>query len=160
AFLSQVRALADADERLSLFEWCLYRILRHQLEARPAPRGTLTVAGAARERAVSLSVLAAVGQTDVAARDATFAAAARYLNEEAGIELTAPKRAVSLAQLEPALERLRLLKPLQKPLLLKTMARCINTDGRVTPSEAELLRAVAAILDCPMPPLLSGQSFL
>src|SRR5690606_30694361 len=67
AFLSQVRALADADERLSLFEWCLYRILRHQLEARPTPRGTLSVAGAARESAVLLSVLAAVGHTDVAA---------------------------------------------------------------------------------------------
>jgi len=33
----------------------------------------------------------------------------------------------------------------------------IAADGYVTLGEAELLRATAATLDCPMPPLLPGQ---
>jgi hypothetical protein len=35
------------------------------------------------------------------------------------------------------------------------MARCIEHDGQISAEEAELMRAVADILDCPMPPLLS-----
>ena len=43
------------------------------------------------------------------------------------------------------------------PQLLKAMARCIEHDGRISASEAELMRAVADTLDCPMPPLLSDR---
>ncbi len=40
------------------------------------------------------------------------------------------------------------------------MAICINADGVVTPEEAELLRAIASLLDCPIPPLLNQQKFI
>ena len=62
----------------------------------------------------------------------------------------------SLRDLEGALKKLEQLRPLQKPQLLKSLARCIEHDGRINPGEAELMRAVADILDCPMPPLLAG----
>ena len=34
------------------------------------------------------------------------------------------------------------------------MAICITHDGQINAAEAELMRAVAETLDCPMPPLL------
>jgi uncharacterized tellurite resistance protein B-like protein len=61
----------------------------------------------------------------------------------------------SLRDLEGALKKLEQLRPLQKPQLLKALARCIEHDGRISTGEAELMRAVADILDCPMPPLLA-----
>jgi len=45
-------------------------------------------------------------------------------------------------------------------MLLKAMVTCINTDGKVTAEENELLRAVGSLLDCPIPPLLDGQRYL
>jgi len=56
--------------------------------------------------------------------------------------------------LNKALDELVLLKPLQKPALLKACAACIAADKEVTPIESELMRAIAATIDCPMPPLL------
>ena len=36
-------------------------------------------------------------------------------------------------------------------------AACVAADHEVTVSEAELFRAIADTLDCPVPPLLPGQ---
>jgi hypothetical protein len=47
---------------------------------------------------------------------------------------------------------LRALKPLQKPALLKAMVSCMHHDGTVKDTESMLLRTVAALLDCPLPP--------
>jgi hypothetical protein len=66
--------------------------------------------------------------------------------------LLAPSR--ELKSLDAALKRLSQLLPLQKPRLLKAMATCIAHNGRINAAEAELMRAVADTLDCPMPPLL------
>ena len=87
------------------------------------------------------------------------AAAAAFAHAYAGlpfapVPLLAAERS-DLKALEAALGRLSQLWPLQKPQLLKAMARGIEHDGRITAEEAELMRAVADILDCPMPPLLS-----
>jgi hypothetical protein len=39
---------------------------------------------------------------------------------------------------------------------LKACAAAIRADGEVQPIEVELLRAVSASIDCPMPPLLAS----
>jgi len=41
---------------------------------------------------------------------------------------------------------------------LSACATAIALDGRVSASEAELFRVIAAWLDCPAPPLLPGQT--
>jgi uncharacterized tellurite resistance protein B-like protein len=43
---------------------------------------------------------------------------------------------------------------LQKPALLKAFVACITADKEVAAIEAELLRAIAATIDCPMPPFV------
>jgi hypothetical protein len=45
-----------------------------------------------------------------------------------------------------------------KQQLIGACARVIMFDREVTVDEAELLRAIADGLGCPMPPLLPGQS--
>lgn len=64
-----------------------------------------------------------------------------------------PSSQISLAQMDRALDRLTQLRPLEKPLLLKALKLCFEEDERITPTEAELYRAVADALDCPTPPL-------
>jgi hypothetical protein len=56
-----------------------------------------------------------------------------------------------------ALGRLILLAPRLKRSLLQAAAETVAFDRKVTLAEAELVRAVADALDCPVPPLLPGQ---
>jgi len=51
-----------------------------------------------------------------------------------------------------ALERLRHLAPFAKPGLLKACVATAGADGVFRIAEAELIRMVAATLDCPLPP--------
>jgi uncharacterized tellurite resistance protein B-like protein len=43
----------------------------------------------------------------------------------------------------------------EKAKLVKACAACVLADKKIEPIEAELLRAIADTLDCPMPPLLA-----
>jgi hypothetical protein len=58
-----------------------------------------------------------------------------------------------LPQVNAALDALQALKPLQKPAFLKACAALIMADGEAAVAELELFRALAAALDCPLPPL-------
>jgi tellurite resistance protein len=45
-----------------------------------------------------------------------------------------------------------------KERLLRACAACALADGRVAAAEGEIVRAVAASLGCPMPPLVPDAS--
>ena len=57
--------------------------------------------------------------------------------------------------LTKALEKINALKPLDKEKVIDACITVVTFDGKVLVPEAELLRAVCEILECPMPPLLS-----
>jgi len=65
--------------------------------------------------------------------------------------------ALSTAKVSESLERLRHLSPFAKPGLLKACFEAAAADGVLRLTEAELVRMVAATLDCPVPPLLAAQ---
>ena len=75
-----------------------------------------------------------------------------------GIELPGllPVAQLSTAGIGEALERLRHLQPFQKPRLLKACLEAAAADGKFRLAEAELVRAVAATLDCPLPPVIGA----
>lgn len=159
-FMATLGKLILADDRISLFEWCLFKILRFNLDERVDRRQKSTELQAlAADCEVLLSVLAASGHTDSQTAATAFARASAYLELGDSLAYRA-ETAGDTKALEKALDRLNQLKPLQKPMLLKAMATCINADGQVTAEESELLRAVGSLLDCPIPPLLPGQRFI
>jgi len=149
--------LIQADQTVELFEWAIYRILRHNVEpqAHNMPSNkTLKSLKPQVERL--LSALARAGHAD---NDGAFRAfnTARDQLPLGNLSL-ARAEDIDFPQLDGIVVQLKQLKPLQKPLLLKAMAACISHDGKVTAEEAELFRAVADSLDCPVPPLLPEQS--
>ncbi len=159
-FMSHLSQLIVADEHISVFEWCIFKILRYNLDQEIQTREKridLNTAGWASE--ALLSVLSFIGNTDEAKAEAAFNNSQTQLNLRQPISFKAEYRN-NTEVLEKATDLLKNLKPLQKPRLLKAMACCINADGIVTPEEAELLRAVASLLDCPIPPLLNQQKFI
>jgi tellurite resistance protein len=64
--------------------------------------------------------------------------------------------ALSTARIGEALERLRHLEPFSKPRVLKACLETAAADGSFRLAEAELVRAVAATLDCPIPPMIGA----
>jgi hypothetical protein len=61
------------------------------------------------------------------------------------------------ARVGASLERLRRLAPLAKPAVLKACFEAAAADGVFRLAEVELVRTVAATLDCPVPPVIAAQ---
>ncbi|MDQ7734434.1 M48 family metallopeptidase [Halomonas sp. SpR1] len=146
--------LIEADGQVTLFEWTLYQLLLSNLGQHGSGPANLKLNDLQRECQLLLTVLATAGQDDSVEVGAALNAAERGLP----FSLTATDDISDMRALSLAVERLRRLKPLHKPALLQAMARCIEHSGRILPAEAELFRAMADILDCPMPPLLSDEA--
>ncbi|MEQ8953852.1 MAG: peptidase M48, partial [Gammaproteobacteria bacterium] len=148
--------LIQIDKKINLFEWSLQKIVLHHLDAvfdkNPQRRlGKRDIKRCVDSCAVILSILAHSNRHENMDVAAAFAKGANRLPPE--IELR-PVTEIQFETLNNALDELVQLKPLQKPMLLKACAGIIAADGKVQVIEAELLRAIADTIDCPMPPLL------
>jgi Zn-dependent protease with chaperone function len=149
-FLARFDALIAADRRVTLEEFVLETLLRAVLAGPDAP-GTAPGAplDALREECALLLSLAA--HAGGAAAVPSFERAAA----DSGLRLAlVPAQAIRLESVRAAIARLRGLHSLQKPRLLKALAQIALADGNATDAEVELLRAISASLDCPMPPIL------
>ncbi len=153
ALLSNAHALAQAGGRLNLFGFLLLALLDRQFSEQPARL---------RERYRSftpvladihllLSALAHAGNPPAEAPVVYEKIMRRFSPAPPPILGITECR---IERLSPALSRLAELTPLLKSPLVNACADCILDDGRVEPAEAELLRAICAVLDVPMPPLL------
>ncbi|MFQ5416725.1 MAG: M48 family metallopeptidase [Myxococcota bacterium] len=162
-FADNVNRLIRADRKIDLFEWTLQRILLQHLapgfESVPVRRVKHGSLDRLRDHGrVVLSALAHAGGRSPAAAQRAFAQGAEDAALE-GLDLLDAGRS-GLAQIDEALFELDALAPLEKRRLLHACATTVCADRTVTVAEAELLRAVADSLACPMPPLLPGQTIL
>jgi len=153
-FLITVHKLIYADNRVSGMEWAVNHILRHHLLALPQGSQRYVLADLGSELSQLLSMLAYAGSKNLSECEAAFSAAVIELKME-GLSLV-EKQKLTLTDVDTALEKLNQLKPLQKPMLLKALSQCVMADGQITQREAELLRAMAAALDCPIPPIITS----
>jgi uncharacterized tellurite resistance protein B-like protein len=156
-FMTCFNELVAADNRLGLFEWTLYRIvlrhLRPQFEKTAAPRATFY--GLQRmgpQCSVLLSTLAYADNRREA--PAAFARGAAKL-PGVTLSLLTPEQC-GLEQLTCSLDDLGRVVDKKRRHLVDACAACICADREVTVAEAELLRGICDMLDCPMPPLLPG----
>ena len=158
-FSDALEWLVESDGQMELFEFVLQKIVRHQLASKFAPTRPATVQyytlkPLVPDCAVVLSALARVGSADEPEIQKAFGAGAPFLRAPANAELALlPAEQFGIAEVDAALNRLMLAAPIIKKNLLEACARVIGADGVIQEAEAELLRAVAETLDCPIPPL-------
>ncbi len=156
-FRQNLDVLIEIDSKITLREWSIRKIVTHHLDpvfmAKPgSAHQNLRLKQAADACAVLLSVLVYSGQQRGLSNDAAFNQAASQLKD---LKITLlDKSTINLDRLNRALDRLAMLKPLEKPGLLKACAACITADEEITSNEVEIYRAISAILDCPVPPLV------
>jgi hypothetical protein len=153
--------LIHADAHLDVFEFCLAKLLEtllnDELQAR-APHGKLSLEDAQNEIAVLFSALARLGSSDEQAARMAY---------EAGMSSVLPMRRPSYQpsgdwpeRLSDALPRLEDLHPFAKKAVIEGLVKTIVSDDVMTVEESELLRAVCALMHCPLPALVAfGQPF-
>ena len=87
-----------------------------------------------------------------------FATGAPYLRAPDDGDLALlPREQCGVDQIDAALNRLALAVPTIKKNLIEACVHTVGADGVMTESEAELLRAVADTLDCPIPPFVQTE---
>jgi uncharacterized tellurite resistance protein B-like protein len=153
ALSGRLQALVAADARITLEESLLLTLARRHLAPAVgrAPvrfRSILEVRDDAR---LALSLLAHAGDGDTAA---AFERGVARL-ELAGATLVA-REAMDFARVGDALGRLAALAPFVKGRLLEACVETVIADASVSVVEGEALRAVAAALDVPVPPVLAA----
>ena len=65
-----------------------------------------------------------------------------------------PKSEFSLDAAGAALANLMSVAPLAKAILVKALFAVVSADGTIRLMEAELMRLIGAVLECPLPPLI------
>ena len=154
AFLAEVGRLVEADRKVTLAEFVQATLLRQHLRegaGKPIRTKFGKIGDVAQDAHVVLSLIAHASRGDAAAAHARGKAIL-------GIELPGPVPVAELstARIGEALERLRHLEPFAKPRVLKACLETAAADGKFYLAEVELVRAVAATLDCPLPPVIGA----
>ena len=156
-FLDAVQAVIDADGEVSLFEYCLARLLNVQVResldpGRYARFGRRKPGSVRNEFATLLAVVAQAGHTDPAkARLAYLTGLQRVLPRD---HLAYAPPAAGVLALDAVWEPLDALDPLAKQAMVEAVTDAISSDGRISVAEAELLRTICGVLHCPLPPML------
>lgn len=158
-FRENVEYLVGADKSIDLFEYTLQRMINRRLEPLFEKTRRTSVAYYGLKpllpRCVELiSCLAYWGADDMPAAESAFAKAMSQLEPGQAFSLM-PNDQCGLTAFDRALDELVMSSPSIKKRVVSACATCIGADGRVTVEEAELLRAVADSLDCPIPPFLA-----
>ena len=160
-FRECVQHLVEADSRISLFEYTLQHMLLRHLEQAFSKQGAagrqVRSLSALRPACIDLlSTLAHVGHETTSAAQSAFDAAVQELFPGHSLEMGDP----SLSAVDRALDNLAAATPKLKRKVVAACAVCMVSDGKITVGEAELLRAVADSLACPIPPMLASSTTL
>ena len=158
--LDTVHAIVHCDGRVSLFEYCLGRLLEVQLResldpARHARFGRRKPGNVRGEFATLLAVVAHAGNPgDPAAAQRAYLAGLQRVLPRDHLPYAPPAEGVlALDAVWPALDAL---EPLAKQLMVEAVTAAASHDGRISVAESELLRTICGVLHCPLPPGLEA----
>jgi Zn-dependent protease with chaperone function len=158
-FSKVLQWLIQSDGKMDLFEFVLQKIILRHLApqfgaARPTVVQFYTIKPLVPDCIVVLSSLAHLSSSNAGKIEKAFAAGAPYLRSPEDEPTLLARDQCGLNQLDAALNRLAQAVPQIKKNLLDACVQVVGADGVIQESEAELLRAIADTLDCPMPPFL------
>jgi len=159
-FSQTLQWLVESDGRIELFEFVVQKIvLRHLAVQFTGARRPIiqyyTIRPLVPDCAVILSALASVSSSDDAEVRKAFESGAPYLRAPDDGELNLlPREQCGVDRIDQSLSRLAQAVPNIKKNLIEACVYTVGADGVILEAEAELLRALADTLDCPIPPFV------
>ena len=159
-FRAVLDELINFDGQVDLFEFALRRIIERNIDANWQPKKAAAVqfysfVPLIPDYAVLLSALAHLGNSDPAAVRRALGTGLASLPSNIEVPLIAAE-SCGIEPIDRALTRLGAAVPHIKRVVLEACARTVACDGVVRSEEAELLRAIAESLECPIPPYVEG----
>ncbi|WP_278312552.1 M48 family metallopeptidase [Lolliginicoccus levis] len=148
--------LIGADGQVSVFEYSLGTLvftgLHESMHHKPSWSGKRQdLRSAAPAIAMLLAVLARVGNPDPGEAEAAYDSGLATILPGTGLAFSLPPEGViALEQAWPVLDGLR---GKDKARLVEALVTVVLHDQHLTVEEGELVRAVCAVLHCPVPPL-------
>ncbi len=162
-FSQTLEWLIGSDGKIELFEFVLQKIIMHHLAPQfgQVPRAVVqfySIKPLVPDCTVLLSALANVSSNDAGEIQKAFEAGAPHLRapDDGKLNLL-PREQCGVDQIDTALNRMAQASPLIKKNLIEACVHTVGADGVILEAEAELLRAVADTLDCPMPPFVPAE---
>lgn len=159
AFLRLIGGLAQADGKIDAFEFALTRLFRHHLKTAHQPLEAKeryrSLSGLQDELSLLFSFIADLAEPEEAA-ERVFEAGAAHLGIK-GLRLLRT-REIRFDALDFALETLSLTSFALRKRILEGLAITIAGDERFTDEEADILRAISSIFECPMPPIALNEA--
>jgi Zn-dependent protease with chaperone function len=157
SFMDTVFAVVNADGEVSLFEYCLGRLLQVQVResldpSRYARFGRRKPGNVKQEFATLLAVVARAGNDDPAEAQRAYLAGMQRVLPRDHVAYAPPPNGV--LALDAVWEPLDALDPLAKQVMVEAITAAASHDGRISVAEAELLRTICGVLHCPLPPML------
>ncbi|MGB1917605.1 MAG: M48 family metallopeptidase [Luminiphilus sp.] len=143
----------SADGKTDLSEWCLFQMVRHTLDAtlldtRPARPRHKSLTAVTRELATALGTLAHLTEENT---EHAFNRGRNLLE----LPLTLPETpSLTVAEFGKAVDTLAGCYPLLKVQALKAMAAVAADDGEISDLEITLVKAMAVVMDCPVPDVM------
>jgi Zn-dependent protease with chaperone function len=162
SFARMIHELVMADSTVTLFEFCLLKVVEFRLSGafeKPS-RGTSSVSynELVGDAVLLFSALARAGSEHTVAAGAAYAVAMKTLF--AGrIPATIPGlQAPTFDSLNVVFQRMSVAPLKVRQALFMACSDCVLHDGIVTAEEAELLRAVAYCMGLPLPPFVAARA--
>lgn len=155
-FRDRVSDLIDADQKVSLFEFCLQRVVCHHLDQaygliKPPPARFGSQAPLNPAAGAILGLVAVKGHDSPENAAQAYTLAFREWN--GSTKDIPPMSACGRIEFAKALYQFEQATPPLKEQLIRACATCICSNRQVTAAEYELLRTICSSLDCPLPPL-------
>lgn len=155
-FAALLDELIEADGTVDVFEYALARLVKDDLDRFDHPsrrQQSISKLHKVEQEIVSLfSVMASHGQDSEDEARRAFNAGVLGLLPQSDVRYAPPED--WMAALDQALSKLDRLKPMLKQDVVEHLMKTVLADGEARLTEVELLRAVCAALQCPVPPLL------
>jgi hypothetical protein len=156
--LKLVRRLIEVDGHVDLSEFCIYRVMASHLSQAADPladkAGNRVPRKKARDAALDvLRIVADQGNDDEEAREHAYQAGLATFGKWASAKEARSDGGETIEVLGRSLDALRKMNSTGRKSLLQAVSNTITHDGKLRLREAELLHAICASLDCPLPPL-------
>jgi len=158
-FIANVEWMAAADQQVDLFEYALKNLVKRRLQpvfgtVEKAPMQYYNLKPLTEDACRLMACIAYWGadRIDEATRAYDAGVAKMGLDPVAIIGANE----CGLDMVDQAIARIKQSSPFVKKLVIEGCVECVALDGKVTIDEAELVRAIADGLDCPVPPLMAG----
>lgn len=158
-FRKIIKTLIHGDKKIDLFEWCLFQLMRHYLgseygDQRKSQARYKTINEIGEHYALVVSTIIYHCHLDPDTVDRAFT---RGINT-AGL-YTAKRIPEEQCTVEKFMEGVNAMAdcyPLLKARILKGLTHVIEFDKKVTSTEKELITAIAAAMDSPLPRVKQG----